>query len=426
MKRRVLLLTILVVLGAFLTCTAQGAIFRLVLDGSINPMSQEYVLRGISEAEAAQAELVVIELNTPGGLEDSMRQIVMGELASKVPVVVYVAPAGARAASAGAIITLAATVAAMAPGTNIGAAHPVELLGTSSSQNTTESEKILNDAVAFAKSVAQERGRNVTWAEEAIRQSSSLTASEALSQGVINLIANNDADLLSKLDGYTLSDGQVLHTAGLPIEEVRQTLRERFLGYLADPNLVYVLFILGLFGLAYELFHPGIGFGLVTGVICLTLAFFGMQLLPVNALGVILVLFGIALMAVDAFTPTHGVLTTGGVISLVIGSLSLFEIHNRAIGLSWATIGTTVGTITALFVFVISKGLLIQRKRPLGGLAGMVGETGMARSTLDPDGKVFVHGEYWNARSLEGRIPAGETVVVEAVKGRLLFVRRAS
>jgi membrane-bound serine protease (ClpP class) len=424
MVRRALLLMVIVVLGAAFTCAAQGVIDRLVLDGSINPMTQAYVERGIREAEAAHAAMLVIELNTPGGLGESMRQIVMAELASKVPIVVYVAPAGARAASAGTLITLAATVAAMAPGTNIGAAHPVDLLGTGSS--ATENEKVLNDAVAFAKSVAQERGRNVTWAEKAISASSSLTATEALDQGVIDLVAANQADLLKKLDGYALPDGSTLQTAGVPVRDIKMTLRERFLGYLADPNLVYILFILGLFGLVFELFHPGIGFGLITGVICLTLAFFGMQLLPVNALGVILVLFGVGLMVADAFTPTHGVLTAGGVISLVIGSLTLFDIHNRAIGLSWATIGITVGAITALFVFVISKGLLIQRKRPHGGLQGLVGETGTARSVLNPGGRIFIHGEYWTARSLEGRIAAGERVVVDGIEGRILLVRRAA
>lgn len=425
MMRRVLFLVLLALLSTFVLCAAQGAILTLTLDGSINPMTQEVVLRGINQAETSGAELLVIELNTPGGLGESMRQIVMAELGATVPIVVYVGPAGARAASAGALITMAANVAAMAPGTNIGAAHPVDLLGTGE-QDATMTEKVVNDAVAFAKSIAQERGRNVAWAEKAIRESSSLTATEALDQGVIDLVAENRADLLTKLDGYTLPDGRTLHTAGRPVEEIRMTLRERFLGYLADPNLVYILFILGLFALIYELFHPGIGFGLVTSVICLTLAFFGMQLLPVSVLGIVLVLFGIGLMAADAFTPTHGVLTTGGVISLVIGSLSLFEIHNQAIGLSWATIGATVGAITALFVFVISKGLLIQRKRPLGGLAGLVGETGTVRSALNPDGKVFVHGEYWAARSLEGRIAGGETIVVEDVAGRVLLVRRAS
>ncbi len=402
-----------------------GEIFHLTLNGSINPVSRDIIKNAITQAEQAHAELLIIELNTPGGLGESMRDIVMAELASTVPIVVFVGPAGARAASAGAIITLAADIAAMAPGTNIGAAHPVELIGTGGgSESKTMTEKVTNDAVAFAKSIAQERGRNVDWAEKAVRESSSLTAQEALDQGVIDLIADNLPDLLKKLDGYTLKDGRVIHTAGKPVVEIHPSLRERLLGYLADPNIVYVLFIIGLYGIIYEFFHPGIGFGLVVGGICLTLAFFGLQILPVNVVGVILILFGVGLMILDAFTPTHGILTSGGVVSLLIGSFTLFNIPNRTVGLSWVTIVITVGTVTALFVFIISKALLIQRKVPVTGRIGLIGEIGTARTPLDPTGKVFVHGEYWDARTADGTIEPGERVVVERVEGRTLIVRR--
>lgn len=412
--------------GLSLSALGEGEIFHLILAGSINPVSRDVVKRAIEQAEAAKGELIVIELNTPGGLGESMRDIVMAELASTVPVVVFVGPAGARAASAGAIITIAADVAAMAPGTNIGAAHPVELIGAGSEegQDKTMTEKITNDAVAFAKSIAQERGRNVEWAEKAVRESSSLTAQEALDQGVIDLMADDLPDLLHKLDGYTLPDGRVLHTVGKEIVEIRPSLRERLLGLLADPNIVYVLFIIGLYGLIYEFFHPGIGFGLAAGGICLALAFFGLQVLPVNVVGVILILFGVGLMILDAFTPTNGILTTGGVVSLLIGSFTLFNIPNRAVGLSWTTIFLTVGTVTALFLFIISKALLIQRKKPVTGRIGLIGEVGIARSALDPVGKVFVHGEYWDARTDEGTIEPGERVVVERVEGRTLIVRR--
>lgn len=410
---------------ASVSAWAQGQVVHLQLAGSINPVSRDIVSRAISYAETEGAALVVIELNTPGGLGDSMRDIVMAELSSSVPIVVFVGPAGARAASAGAIITLAADVAAMAPGTNIGAAHPVDLLSGGESQDATMTEKVTNDAVAFAKSIAEKRGRNVDWAEQAVRESSSITATEALDQGVIDLVANDMADLLQRLDGYALADGRVLHTAGATIQELRPTLRERLLGYLADPNVVYILFILGLYGLIYEFFHPGIGFGLAAGGICLVLAFFGLQILPVNIVGVLLIVFGAGLMVLDAFTPTNGILTTGGVVSLIIGSITLFEIHNKAIGLSWTTIILTVGTMTALFVFVISKALLIQRKRPVTGKASLIDEAGEARSTLNPRGRVFVHGEYWNARSTEGRIAAGERILVVGIEGSTLLVRRA-
>jgi len=242
---------------------------------------------------------------------------------------------------------------------------------------------------------------------------------------VIDLLAADLADLLHRLDGYVLADGRVLHTAGATIAEIRPTLRERLLSHLADPNIVYVLFILGLVGLVYEFFHPGIGFGLAMGGICLVLAFLGLQVLPVNFVGVILILFGTGLMILDAFTPTHGILTTGGIVSLLIGSFTLFEIHNRAIGLSWVTIILVVGTVAALFVFIISKALLIQRKSPVIGESSLIGMKAEARTSIDPTGTVFVHGEYWSARSLAGKITPREEVTVVGMQGRTLLVRQS-
>lgn len=425
MTRRAFALAFAIVFSLSLASWGSGGIVHLLLDGSINPVSKDLVLRAIAQAEEEQAELLVIELNTPGGLGESMRDIVIAELASSVPIVVFVGPAGARAASAGVLITLAADVAAMAPGTNIGAAHPVDLMGGGEEQDETMTEKITNDAVAFAKSVAEERGRNVEWAEAAVRESSSLTALEALDQRVIDLVADDLDDLLARLDGYALPDGRTLHTSGCTITKIRPTLRERLLNYLADPNIVYILFILGLYGLIYEFFHPGIGFGLAAGGICLILAFLGLQILPVNTVGVALILFGALLMVLDAFTPTNGILTTGGVIALLVGSFTLFDIQNRAIGLSWATVFLTVGTITALFVFIVSKGLLIQRKRPVTGKDGMIDLVGTAKSDLDPAGTVFVHGEYWHAISVEDEILRGDKVVVDKVEKSTLIVRRA-
>ncbi len=425
MMRRTFVLAFAIVFSLSLASFGSGGIVHLLLDGSINPVSKDLVLRAIAQAEEEQAELLVIELNTPGGLGESMRDIVIAELASSVPIVVFVGPAGARAASAGVLITLAADVAAMAPGTNIGAAHPVDLMGGGEEQDETMTEKITNDAVAFAKSIAEERGRNVEWAEAAVRESSSLTALEALDQRVIDLVADDLDDLLARLDGYALPDGRTLHTSGCTITKIRPTLRERLLNYLADPNIVYILFILGLYGLIYEFFHPGIGFGLAAGGICLILAFLGLQILPVNTVGVALILFGTLLMVLDAFTPTNGILTTGGVIALLVGSFTLFDIQNRAIGLSWATVFLTVGTITALFVFIVSKGLLIQRRRPVTGKDGMIDSVGIAKSDLDPAGTVFVHGEYWHAISVEDEILRGDKVVVDKVEKSTLIVRRA-
>ena len=406
--------------------TEAGTILRLSLDGSINPVSRDVVIRAIREAEARAAELLLIELNTPGGLEESMRDIVAAELSSTVPVVVFVSPSGARAASAGVFLTMAADVAAMAPGTNIGAAHPVNLIGsgTSEGEEDTSIDKAANDAAAFARSIAEQRGRNVQWAESAVLQSSALSAVEALDQGVIDLIADDTDDLLESLDGYALPDGRVLRTRGVEIAEIHLTLRDRLLNLLADPNLVYVLFMLGLYGLIYEFFHPGIGFGLAAGGVCLLLALFGLQVLPVNIAGIALILFGMALIVLDAFTPTNGILTAGGVVGLLAGSLTLFDVPDRSIGLSWGTILAVVGTSAALSIFVLSKGLMIQRKRPVTGTVGLIGTSGTVRGRIDPCGTVFVHGEYWTARSIDGPIETGETVRVERVEGKTLIVRR--
>jgi len=403
---------------------ASEPIVRLALSDSINPITRDYLLRGIEEAVKIEAELIVIELDTPGGLESSMRDIVSAELSSPIPIVVFVFPKGGRAASAGTFITLAADVAAMAPGTNIGAAHPVGLIGTSQGgEDSTESEKAANDAAAFARSIAEKRGRNVEWAEKSVLQSDAISAEEALQNGAIDLIAEDLDDLLAKLDGYALPDGRTIATEDLPVMTISPNLRERLLGLLADPNLVYILFILGLYGLIYEFFHPGIGFGLAAGGVFLLLALFGLQILPVNVVGVVLVLFGIGLIVLDAFTPTNGILTGGGVVSLLAGSFTLFDIPDRAVGLSWGTIISVVAVTTALFAFVISKGLLIQRKPVVTGKEALIGKRGVVRQELAPQGTVFINGEYWNARSSDRTIPAGAEVVVERIDGTTLIVR---
>lgn len=285
-------------------------------------------------------------------------------------------------------------------------------------------DKAANDAAAFARSIAEQRGRNIAWAESAVLASSSLSASEALAQGVIDLIAKDVDDLLAQLDGYVLPSGGILTTRGANVSTVRPTLRERLLGLLADPNLVYVLFIIGLYGLIYEFFHPGIGFGLAAGGTCLLLALFGLQVLPVNAAGVALILFGMALIVLDAFTPANGILTAGGIVALLAGSLTLFDIADRSIGLSWGTIAAVIGATTVLSVFVLSKGLLIQRRRPVTGLAALIDAVGDVRQELAPEGTILVHGEYWAARSIEGGIPVGERVRVERIEQGVLYVRR--
>ena len=311
-----------------------GKILLLEVEGSINPVVQEYVLRGLRLAVEEGAPLVVILLDTPGGLDSATKEIVEGIIASEVPVVVYVYPAGARAASAGTFILLSADIAAMAPGTSVGAAHPVLLTGDSPEEGEPMAEKALNDAVSRIRAIAELRGRNADWAEKAVRESATATATEALELGVIDLVVTDLDELLASLNGWKLPDGRVIETAGIPVVRVKKTLRERLLSYLADPNLVYILLLIGLYGLIYEFFSPGIGIGFVVGGISLILALMGLQVLPINLAGLGLILFGVLLMVLDVFTPTNGILTTGGVISLLLGSFSLFEVENPAIGLS--------------------------------------------------------------------------------------------
>lgn len=423
---RILSLCIVCILIIGMSAFAQSEILRLELNTSINPVSRDLVVRTIREAESVNARLIVIELNTPGGLDQSTRDIVAAELGSSVPIVVFVSPSGARAASAGTFITLAADIAAMAPGTNIGAAHPVNLLGGGTGDASSEStsiDKAANDSAAFARSIAEQRGRNVDWAEAAVLESSSLSASEALEANVIDLIADDFSTLLHALNGREVN-GEILSTLGAPVRDVRPNLWERLLGLLADPNLVYVLFILGVYGLLFEFVHPGIGFGLAAGGVCLLLALFGLQILPVNIAGIALILFGMGLMVLDAFTPTNGILTTGGVVALLIGSLTLFNIPDRSIGLSLGTIFAVVGLSAVFSIFVLSKGLMIQRKKPVTGLNALVGAVGVIRRDLAPSGTILIRGEYWDALSVEGTLREGTRVRVQGLNGRTLLVRR--
>lgn len=396
---------------------------KLTLDGTVNPATSAYILRGIKEAKELRADFVLIELDTPGGLDTAMKEIVEAIMASEVPVVVWVGPAGARAASAGTFILLSAHVAAMAQGTSVGAAHPVALGGESPEETDPMVEKIVNDAASRIRAIAEARGKNADWAEKAVRESATATATEALELGVIDLLANSVEDLLAQLDGFTLRDARVLRTQGVRLREVRMTIREQFLAYLADPNLVYILLMLGLYGLIYEFLTPGIGLGFVVGSISLLLAIFGLQLLPISFVGVGLVLLGFALIVLDVLSPSHGLLTMGGMASLVLGSLTLFEVESPAVRLSWSTVASTLGTLTLVFLFILGKGLMAQRQkpRPLTSLVGLVGE---ARDDLAPEGWVFVRGEYWWAQAEDPPITRGETVEITAQEGRKLRVRR--
>jgi membrane-bound serine protease (ClpP class) len=403
------------------------------LESSINPITKDFLLRVITEAHRYGASLLVIRLDTPGGLLESTKDMVTAILNSPIPIVIWVGPAGARAASAGAFITMAADIAAMAEGTNIGSSTPISLgpaPGEGESQDDPARKKILEFVASEARKIAEKRGRSKEWAEKFVLEGKSLTAKEALQNNIINLIANSREELLKQLDGYELQrDGQTvrLQTAGMPLKIYERTFKEQVMNYLADPNVVYLLLTIGIYALIAEFFTPGFGVG-IGGAICLLLALLGLQVLPFNIAGLAFILLGAALMVIDLFTPTHLALTVGGVISLLIGSFMLFNFESfeaPALGLSPVNIFVTVGTITALFVFMITKGLLIQRKPVATGKEGMIGAVGTARDELNPTGMVFVMGEYWRATALDGPIKAGEAVRVERIENGKLIVRKA-
>jgi membrane-bound serine protease (ClpP class) len=403
------------------------------LESSINPITKDFLLRVITEAHRDGASLLVIRLDTPGGLLESTKDMVTAILNSPIPIVIWVGPAGARAASAGAFITMAADIAAMAEGTNIGSSTPISLGPAPSegeSQDNSARKKILEFVASEARKIAEKRGRSKEWAEKFVLEGKSLTAQEALQNNIINLIANSREELLKQLDGYELQrDGQTvrLQTAGMPLKTYERTFKEQVMNYLADPNVVYLLLTIGIYALIAEFFTPGFGVG-IGGAICLLLALLGLQVLPFNIAGLAFILFGVALMVIDLFTPTHLALTLGGVISLLIGSFMLFDFKGfeaPALGLSPVNIFVTVGTITAIFVFMVTKGLLIQRKPVATGKEGMIGAVGTARDELNPTGMVFVMGEYWRATALDGPIKAGEAVRVERIENGKLIVRKA-
>jgi membrane-bound serine protease (ClpP class) len=403
------------------------------LESSINPITKDFLLRVITEAHRDGASLLVIRLDTPGGLLESTKDMVTAILNSPIPIVIWVGPAGARAASAGAFITMAADIAAMAEGTNIGSSTPISLgpaPGEGESQDNSARKKILEFVASEARKIAEKRGRSKEWAEKFVLEGKSLTAQEALQNNIINLIAKSREELLKQLDGYELQrDGQTvrLQTAGMPLKIYERTFKEQVMNYLADPNVVYLLLTIGIYALIAEFFTPGFGVG-IGGAICLLLALLGLQVLPFNVAGLAFILLGAALMVIDLFTPTHLALTVGGVISLLIGSFMLFNFESfeaPALGLSPVNIFVTVGTITALFVFMITKGLLIQRKPVATGKEGMIGAVGTARDELNPTGMVFVMGEYWRATALDGPIKAGEAVRVERIENGKLIVRKA-
>ena len=430
---RITLFLVLLALPAAILPAAPAAdpapvILVASVDALIHPVSAEYMVEAITRADAEHAALLVFILETPGGLVDSTRTIVTKMLAAKTPIAVFVAPSGARAASAGFLITIAADVAAMAPGTHIGAAHPVS--GQGEKMDETMAKKVASDVSAYARTLASGRGRNVEWAEQAVRESRAFTEAEALkaTPPLIDLVATDVPDLLKQLDGREIRrfDGraETLRTAGARIESIDMSLRQRLLSTLAHPNIAYILMSLGILGLTIELWSPGAVLPGVVGGICLLLAFFTFQVLPVNYAGVLLILFGLALLVLEIKIASFGLLGAGGVVSLLLGSMILIDAPTPELRVSLGLIIPIVVAISAILLFLVRLAVIAQRRRSVTGAAGMLGETGTALTAIPAggEGRVSAHGEIWRARASEA-IAAGDTVLISGIDGLVLSVR---
>lgn len=399
-------------------------VVSMKIDGSINPVSADFIHNGIAKAQKEKAECLIIHLNTPGGLLQSTRVIVSDLLASEVPVVVFVSPGGSHAGSAGVFITLAANIAAMAPGTNIGAAHPVMMQGQ---MDSTMNEKATNDAAAFIRSIAEKRNRSRLFAERAVRKSFSYTEKEALADSVIDLIAKNEQDLLMQLNGKQVamnSGNKTLKTLSATVVHYEMSVWEKILNIISDPNIAYILLLLGTYGLLFELYSPGAILPGIIGVIALVLAFYAMHTLPVNYAALALIVFAVILFLLEIKVVSHGLLAIGGIISLVLGSMMLFKSDSSVefIKISTGVIITATLVTSLFFLFVISFGMKAQRLKVQTGIDGIIGAIAEVTEQLTPTGIVKLQGESWNAESLKGHIGAGEKVKIIEMKNLKLYV----
>jgi membrane-bound serine protease (ClpP class) len=402
---------------------AEPFVVLATYDGVINPVSAEYLHDGLAWAEENGAQALILALNTPGGLDTSMRLIIKDITGANIPVVVYVSPSSGRAASAGVFITMAAHVAAMAPGTNIGAAHPVNMGG--GEMDNTMKEKIENDSVAYIKSIAQQHGRNAAWAEDAVRKSVSITEREAVKLKVIDVVAEDLPALLQQLEGRTIhlpSGPTVLKTAGASVRQYEMGLRLEWLKAISDPNIAYLLMTIGTIGIIAELYSPGAILPGIVGAISLILAFYSFQSLPVNYAGVLLFLLGIVFFVLEASVTSYGLLAIGGVISMLIGSVMLIKTDAEFLRISWSVILPVVSLSAAFALLIVGMGLKAMRRRPMTGREEMVGLVGIARTPLAPQGQLAVHGELWEAVS-EQPLRPGDEAEVTGVDGLRLHVK---
>lgn len=421
--RHILPLLLLAAVTTIGVCSTT-AIRQLNIASSINPVTASFIAEQITDANVSGDLAVLIKLDTPGGLDTAMRKIIQSILNSEIPVIVYVAPQGARAASAGALITLAADFAAMAPGTNIGAAHPVAI-GPANQPDSTMMKKIENDAAAYARSLAQKRGRNADWAEQTVRESVSISAEEAVALSVIDLVASNTGELLKQLDGFKYirnNQTKVFSSEGMVLEPIEMNWRQKILNALSNPNIAYLLMMLGIIGIFFEISQPGVVLPGAIGAIAILLALFAFSSLPVNYVGVLLILLAVVLFILEVKVVSYGMLSIGGIVSMAFGSLMLIDSSEPYLQISNAVIAATV-MVSAGFILLATTMVIKTQRRPVSsGQEGMIGEVGEALESIDLSGKVFVHGEYWQACS-DTPIPAGTAIrVTELLEGLKLKV----
>lgn len=401
---------------------AAGEIVVASYEGVINPVAAEYLRDALASAQSSGAQALILKLDTPGGLDTSMRLIVKDITGSPLPVIVFVAPSGGRAASAGVFITMAAHVAVMAPGTNIGAAHPVAMGG--GEMDKTMKEKVENDSVAYIKSIAEQHGRNVAWAEDAVRKSVSVTEQEALRLKIVDLIAEDIPALLKQLNGRKIAipNGPVtLTTETATLREFPMGIRLELLKALSDPNIAYLLMTIGTIGILAELYNPGAILPGVVGAISLILAFYSLQSLPINYAGVLLLILGVVFFILEATVTSYGLLAIGGVVSMTFGSLMLIKSDAEFFQISWAVIIPVIITTAAVSLFIVGMGVRAMRHNPQTGSEGMIGSIGIAKTALCPDGKLSIHGELWDAVS-DAPAEPGTSAKVLRVEGLTLYV----
>jgi membrane-bound serine protease (ClpP class) len=411
-------------MGGLIQSQEKAPVYVIEVDGIINPVSSKFIIESIDQATEKGAQCLIIQLDTPGGLMESMRLIIKKIMTANIPVIVYVSPSGARAASAGVFITMAAHIAVMAPGTHIGAAHPVSL--GEGKESKTMGEKIVNDTVSYIKTIAKTRGRNADWGEKAVRKSVSITEGEAVQLNVVDFISPSIQELLNKIDGKVVKfDGvtRTLLTKGVQPRSLQMSWRYRFLDIISNPSIAYILLMLGIYGIFFELSNPGAILPGVVGGIFLILAFYALQMLPINFAGLALILLAIILFIAEIKVVSHGLLAVGGVISLLLGSLMLIESPAEYMRISLTVIIPAVVVSGGFFVFAVTMAIRARLSKPTTGMEGLIGEIGVVSTPLTPEGKVAIHGEFWNAMA-DQPVEKGEKVQVLGITNFVLRVKK--